>query len=62
MTSTRQHLKRMHVWQKKYDAQAPKPGDVAPNFELFDTAGKNSIRLSDFRGQVPVALIFGSFT
>ena len=49
-------------WQKKYDAQAPKIGEMAPDFELSDTQGKQTVKLSDFRGQRPVALIFGSFT
>ncbi|UCG83515.1 MAG: redoxin domain-containing protein [Dehalococcoidia bacterium] len=52
----------MRKWQKKYDALAPKAGDVAPDFELYDTKGENHIRLSDFRGKKPVALIFGSYT
>jgi len=51
-----------HAWQKQYDALAPKEGDVAPDFELYDTDGKNSIRLSDFRSKKAVALIFGSYT
>ena len=62
MTSTRQHLKRMHAWQNKYDVQAPKPGVVAPDFQLFDTSGKNPVCLSDYIGQKPVALVFGGFT
>jgi len=49
-------------WQKKYDAQAPKVGQMAPDFELSDSNEENSVRLSDLRGQKPVALIFGSFT
>jgi hypothetical protein len=49
-------------WQKKFDIDAPKVGDMAPDFELWDINGENSVRLSDFRGQKPVALIFGSFT
>ncbi|MBW2622185.1 MAG: redoxin domain-containing protein [Deltaproteobacteria bacterium] len=44
------------------DASAPKAGDAAPDFELKDVHGENSTRLSDFKGQKPVALIFGSFT
>jgi len=52
----------MHAWQKKYDVQAPKPGAIAPDFQLFDTAVENPVRLSDFIGQKPVALVFGSFT
>jgi peroxiredoxin len=50
------------AWQKAYDAQAPKVGDLAPDFELFDNRGENPVRLSDFRGKKPVALVFGSFT
>lgn len=50
------------AWQKKYDPSAPKTGDVAPDFELRDVNGANPLRLSDFRGKKPVALIFGSFT
>jgi peroxiredoxin len=53
---------QMRAWQKKHDALAPKVGDVAPDFELHDTGGRDSIRLSDFRGKKPVALIFGSYT
>ena len=36
-------------------------GLVAPDFITHDHAG-NEIRLSDFRGDKPVALVFGSFT
>jgi hypothetical protein len=50
------------AWQKKYDAQAPRVGDEAPDFELYDIQGELPIRLSDFRSTSPVALIFGSFT
>ena len=49
-------------WQKKYDALAPKVGEAAPDFELSDVNGGNPVCLSDFRGQGPVALIFGSYT
>lgn len=49
-------------WQKKYDIQAPKEGEVAPDFELRDAKGQNPIRLSDFRQKKPVSLVFGSFT
>jgi hypothetical protein len=41
---------------------APKAGDLAPDFNLSDISGTESITLSDFRGEKPVALIFGSFT
>ncbi len=50
------------AWQREYDALAPKAGDAAPDFELKDLDSKNTVRLSDFRGKKPVALIFGSYT
>ncbi len=50
------------AWQKQHDVLAPKIGDKAPDFELRDIQGENPIRLSDFQGQMPVVLIFGSFT
>lgn len=49
-------------WQKKYGANAPKVGTLAPDFELYDVSGKYRVKLSDYRGQIPVALVFGSFT
>ena len=54
--------RQFKAWQKKYDILAPKVGDVAPEFELHDANGENPVRLSDFRGRKPVALIFGSYT
>jgi hypothetical protein len=50
------------AWQRKFDLKAPKVGNPAPDFELYDINGENPIRLSDFKGEKPVALIFGSFT
>lgn len=50
------------AWQVEYDAKAPKAGDMAVDFELRDNNGENPVRLSDFKGKKPVALIFGSFT
>ncbi len=50
------------AWQRKYDADAPRVGDMAPDFELRDSDGANPIRLSSLRGDRPVALVFGSFT
>jgi hypothetical protein len=62
MPSTVHYIKKEKAWQKKYDANAPKVGDLAPDFELSDAAGENQVRLSDFRDRIPVALVFGSFT
>lgn len=49
-------------WQRLYDPQAPKVGDLAPDFELYGISGEERVRLSEFRQHKPVALIFGSFT
>lgn len=48
--------------QKLLNAEAPKAGDLAPDFTLLDTSGTTSVTLSDFRGKKPVALVFGSYT
>ena len=37
-------------------------GDHAPDFELQGPSGVTRVRLSDFRGERPVALVFGSYT
>ena len=55
-------MKKSRAWQKRFDALAPKAGDIAPDFELRDVNAENPVRLSNFRGRKPVALIFGSFT
>jgi len=39
-----------------------RPGDLAPDFELKVRGENGTIHLSDYRGQKPVALVFGSFT
>ena len=62
MPNVSQTRKRARAWQKQFDALAPKVGDTGPDFELRDVNGHNPIRLSDFRGKKPVALIFGSYT
>ena len=70
-------LKRMYAWMATLDdaermsmmqfiadreTKAPAVGDAAPDFELPLLGGDERVRLSAFRGQRPVALIFGSFT
>jgi hypothetical protein len=49
-------------WQKENDPNAPKAGEVAPDFELTGVDGITTMRLSDYRGEKPVVLLFGSFT
>ncbi len=50
------------AWQKTFNPKAPKKDDPAIDFELSDVKGENPIRLSQFFGKQPVALVFGSFT
>jgi hypothetical protein len=50
------------AWQQSLDPKSPKIGDLAPDFELQDPEGRAVVRLSDFRGKRPVALVFGSYT
>jgi peroxiredoxin len=38
------------------------PGDIAPDFALPRLDGRGYVRLADFRGERPVALVFGSYT
>ena len=62
MAKTSKNGGEAHAWQDRHDPLAPKPGDMAPDFELRDANGENPVRLSDFRGRKPVALVFGSYT
>lgn len=55
-------MKKEKGWQKRFEPNAPKPGDLAPDLQLRDVDGENLVRLSDFRGKKPVALVFGSYT
>lgn len=41
---------------------APAPGDAAPDFTLRTPTGEATVKLSSFRGDKPVVLIFGSFS
>ncbi len=54
--------KEVTVWQKENNPNVPKVGELAPNFELTDVTGTKYVRLSNFRGNRPVVLLFGSFT
>jgi len=56
------YRKSLMAVQKKVAAKAPRAGDMAPDFTLYDIEGKNSVTLSSFRGKKPVALVFGSYT
>jgi hypothetical protein len=39
-----------------------RPGDAAPDFSLETVDHLSQVRLSSFRGQKPVVLVFGSYT
>jgi peroxiredoxin len=56
------HYPQVRKQQKQLNAKAPKAGDLAPDFTLYDPRGETSVTLSAFRGERPVALVFGSFT
>ena len=43
-------------------ADTIRKGDVAPDFTLYRLDGDETVRLSEFRGSKPVALVFGSYT
>ncbi len=62
MSETIRSMEDSRAWHERYEPLAPKEGDLAPDIELRDVNGENPVRLSDFRGQKPVALVFGSFT
>lgn len=42
--------------------EGPKPGDIAPDFDLQTQDGVARIHLKDWIGEKPVVLIFGNFT
>lgn len=62
MSDTIKSLADSIKWHAKYGFSMPRKGDLAPDFELYDVHGEKSVRLASFRGNKPVALIFGSFT
>ena len=62
MAKTIKNRREAKAWHETYDPLAPRAGDVAPDFELCDIHGEHPVRLSGYRGQRPVALVFGSFT
>ena len=44
------------------DEMGPNVGDVPPDFNLRRVGSEDRVRLSGFKDQRPVALIFGSYT
>jgi len=62
MSQTIKNMVEARKWQSRFNPGAPKPGEIAPDFELRDVRNEKRVKLSEFRGVKPVALIFGSFT
>ena len=63
LVSTAQEWRTLELdWQRANDLEAPKVGELAPDFELQDPSGRTGVRLADFRGVRAVALVFGSYT
>ena len=65
-TLTRAAYRQMRAERVERERHAPKPGDLAPDFEpeQLSPEGKRTgdlVRLSQSKGR-PVALIFGSYT
>ncbi len=44
------------------DEMGPNVGDVPPDFDLKLVGSKERVRLSSFKDEKPIALIFGSYT
>ena len=66
MTLSEKRIEELTAERAPIEAAAPKPGDIAPDFEAERMSGGGQrsgdrIKLSDFRGK-PVALQFGSYT
>lgn len=59
---TLKHMRQEKAWQGEHNPKAPKPGDLAPDFELQAIDGIAPFRLSDYRSKKPVALVFGSIS
>ena len=56
-------LKRPRFLGSRPKGQAPRRGEMAPDFELaLADKPEQTVKLSSFRGKRPVALIFGSYT
>jgi thiol-disulfide isomerase/thioredoxin len=48
--------------KEEFDEQKLKPGDTAPDFTLKRRDGEGTFKLSSFKGEKPVVLVFGSIT
>ena len=63
MKMPRERFDEMRSAMREREERSPDVGDAAPDFELPMLDGRDErVRLSDFSGRSPVALIFGSYT
>ena len=58
----RQERRGRNRKRKRRPDNAPKIGQLAPDFKLKSLDGKSTTTLSDYRGKKPVILFFGSYT
>ena len=62
LDTTPEALMALYQERLPFEERAPRVGDRAPDFALAPLGGGELVRLSSFRGDRPVALIFGSYT
>lgn len=63
MNITRERWNEIRAQRLEREKTAPSVGAMAPDFELaYLNDRDNRVRLSQFRDDRPVALIFGSYT
>ena len=63
MKMPRERRDEMRAAMRKREERSPAVGDAAPDFDLPRLGDRDGgVRLSDFSGRSPVALIFGSYT
>ncbi len=62
VTQSIRGIREGNAFHRVHGPHAPRAGDMAPDFELGDAKGASTVRLSQYQGQRPVALVVGSFT
>jgi len=62
LATTPEFLAGLDRMMEAREQTAPRVGDPAPDFSLRQLDAEGTVRLSDFHGKSPVALIFGSYT
>ena len=63
MKMTREQFDERRTAMRKREERSPSVGDTAPDFDLPMLGRPDErVRLSEFGGRSPVALMFGSYT